>query len=313
MSWMLLIFNLHEQKHEQSSKWTKYFFGVLLKACPLEIYLSLSLNMTCLYWVGQKTGSGFALRWYRKTQTNSLAYPIFRINQWFPIIPQKKRKKKKERKKLTQKPDFMPWSRRCWFIQPISWPYLPSCTPLLITFSQNNFSVYKLPVLELLYLLFIVPRKLSFLLLNTGSFSSSGLLKIKASRFSFEKFRFISLRWSTEMYILIKTWGDLPSNPEVKNLPSNVGDKALIHGWRTKIPQAAGHLSPCVPTTNSADPNYWACMPNQGEVGAQQWKIPHAAIMTQYNQINNFFLKEPEAMQMHMVYPYTLNNPNFKF
>ena len=106
MSWMLLIFNLHEQKHEQSSKWTKYFFGVLLKACPLEIYLSLSLNMTCLYWVGQKTGSGFALRWYRKTQTNSLAYPIFRINQWFPIIPQKKKKEKERKKKTHTKTRF---------------------------------------------------------------------------------------------------------------------------------------------------------------------------------------------------------------
>ena len=224
--------------------------------------------------------------------------------------PSKKKKKRKEkkRKKLTQKPDFMIWSRRCWFIQTISWPYLSPCTPLLKIFSQNNFSVYnKLPVLELLYLLFIVPRKFSFLLLKTGSFSSSGLLKIKTSRYSFEKFWFISLRWSTETYILMKTWGDLPSDPEVKNLPSNVGAMALIHGWRTKIPHAAGQLSPCVPTTNSVDPNYWACMPNQEEVGAQQWKIPHAAILTQYNQINKFFFfrKEPEAILMHIIYTYT--------
>ena len=30
----------------------------------------------------------------------------------------------------------------------------------------------------------------------------------------------------------------------VKNPPSNIGDKGLIHGGGTKIPQAAGQLSP---------------------------------------------------------------------
>ena len=31
----------------------------------------------------------------------------------------------------------------------------------------------------------------------------------------------------------------------VKNLPSNAGDKGLIHGLGIKVPHAAGQLSPC--------------------------------------------------------------------
>ena len=34
----------------------------------------------------------------------------------------------------------------------------------------------------------------------------------------------------------------------VKNLPSNAGDAGSIPGWGTKIPHAAGQLSPCATT-----------------------------------------------------------------
>ena len=40
-----------------------------------------------------------------------------------------------------------------------------------------------------------------------------------------------------------------PGGPVTKNLPSNAGDNGLIPGRRTKIPQAAGQLSPNVAIT----------------------------------------------------------------
>ena len=39
----------------------------------------------------------------------------------------------------------------------------------------------------------------------------------------------------------------------IKNLPSNAGDSASIPGWETKIPHAAGQLSPHV-ATRKEDP-----------------------------------------------------------
>ena len=42
---------------------------------------------------------------------------------------------------------------------------------------------------------------------------------------------------------------DFPGGPVVKNLPSNTGDVGSISGWGTKIPHAAGQLSPCATTT----------------------------------------------------------------
>ena len=42
---------------------------------------------------------------------------------------------------------------------------------------------------------------------------------------------------------------DFPGGPVVKNLPSNAGDEGLISGWGTKIPHAAGQLSPRATTT----------------------------------------------------------------
>ena len=42
---------------------------------------------------------------------------------------------------------------------------------------------------------------------------------------------------------------DFPGFPVVKNPPSNAGDVGSIPGRRTKIPHAAGQLSPHVATT----------------------------------------------------------------
>ena len=42
---------------------------------------------------------------------------------------------------------------------------------------------------------------------------------------------------------------DSPGGPVVKNLPSNAGDVGSIPGWGTKIPHAAGQLSPRATTT----------------------------------------------------------------
>ena len=41
-----------------------------------------------------------------------------------------------------------------------------------------------------------------------------------------------------------KYW-DFPGYPLVKNLHSNAADAGSIPGWGTKIPHAAGQLSPC--------------------------------------------------------------------
>ena len=42
----------------------------------------------------------------------------------------------------------------------------------------------------------------------------------------------------------------------VKTLPSNAGDSGLIPGQGTKIPHAAGQLSPCAATTEPTPRNY---------------------------------------------------------
>ena len=45
---------------------------------------------------------------------------------------------------------------------------------------------------------------------------------------------------------------DFPGGPVVKNPPSNAGDVGSIPGWGTKIPHAAGQLSPCAATPEPA-------------------------------------------------------------
>ena len=42
---------------------------------------------------------------------------------------------------------------------------------------------------------------------------------------------------------------DFPGGPVVKKLPSSAGDAGSILGQGTKIPHAAGQLSPCATTT----------------------------------------------------------------
>jgi len=46
------------------------------------------------------------------------------------------------------------------------------------------------------------------------------------------------------------TW-DFPGGPVVKSPPCNAGDMSLIPGQGTKIPHAAGQLSPGAATTES--------------------------------------------------------------
>ena len=45
---------------------------------------------------------------------------------------------------------------------------------------------------------------------------------------------------------------DFPGGPVVKNPPYNSGDTVLIPGQGTKIPHAAGQLSPSATTTELA-------------------------------------------------------------
>ena len=49
-----------------------------------------------------------------------------------------------------------------------------------------------------------------------------------------------------------ETWGDFPSGPMVKNLPSNAEDMGLIPAQGTKIPCAAEPLSPHITTEKPA-------------------------------------------------------------
>ena len=52
-------------------------------------------------------------------------------------------------------------------------------------------------------------------------------------------------------YLKKQCW-DFPGGPVVKNLPSNAGDVGSIPGQGTKIPHAAGQLSPRATTTELA-------------------------------------------------------------
>ena len=44
---------------------------------------------------------------------------------------------------------------------------------------------------------------------------------------------------------------DSPGGPVVKNPPCHAGEKGSVPGWRTKIPQASGQLSPSAATTKA--------------------------------------------------------------
>ena len=62
----------------------------------------------------------------------------------------------------------------------------------------------------------------------------------------------------------IVRWG-FPGSPVVKNLPSNAGDMGSIPGQGTKIPHAAGQLSPRATTTALMRLNKRACVPQTTE------------------------------------------------
>ena len=49
-----------------------------------------------------------------------------------------------------------------------------------------------------------------------------------------------------------EAWKDFPGGPVVKNPPYNAGNVGLTPGQGTKIPHAAGQLSPCTTTTELA-------------------------------------------------------------
>ena len=53
---------------------------------------------------------------------------------------------------------------------------------------------------------------------------------------------------------------DFPGGPVVKNPPYNAGDKGSIPGWGTKIPHAAGQLSPRAPQLRSLRTSTRACV-----------------------------------------------------
>ena len=65
--------------------------------------------------------------------------------------------------------------------------------------------------------------------------------------------------------VLKKKGGDFPGGPVVKNLPSSAGDAGSIPGQGTKIPHAAGQISPRAMTTELTRLNSRACVPQTTE------------------------------------------------
>ena len=61
-------------------------------------------------------------------------------------------------------------------------------------------------------------------------------------------------------FIKINTPWDFPGGPAVKNPPYNAGDTVSIRGQGTKIPHAAGQLSPRATITELARLNQRACV-----------------------------------------------------
>ena len=66
---------------------------------------------------------------------------------------------------------------------------------------------------------------------------------------------------------------DFPGGPVVKNPPFEAGNAGLIPAWGTKIPHAAGQLSPSATTTEPASHNY---SPMQGFPGGSVAGSPRA-------------------------------------
>ena len=60
-------------------------------------------------------------------------------------------------------------------------------------------------------------------------------------------------------------WWNFPGGPVVKNPPSNSGDTGSIPSWGTKIPHAAGQLSPRATTIDLMRLNKRAHVPQTTE------------------------------------------------
>ena len=67
---------------------------------------------------------------------------------------------------------------------------------------------------------------------------------------------------------------NFPGGPVVKNPPSNAGDTGSIPGGGTKIPHAAGQLSPCVTTTELTCLNERAHLPPTTEPTHARAHVP---------------------------------------
>ena len=77
---------------------------------------------------------------------------------------------------------------------------------------------------------------------------------------------------------------DLSGGPVVKNPPSNAGDLGSIPGRGTKIPHAAGQLSPCNATTEPAHSEAHA--PQIERSPCATTKSLRAATKTRHSPIN---------------------------
>ena len=76
--------------------------------------------------------------------------------------------------------------------------------------------------------------------------------------------------------------GDFPGGPVTKNLPYNAGDAGSIPGQGTKIPHAAGQLSPRATTTELAHSG--PCTPQLERSPCATTKSLHAATKTRRSQ-----------------------------
>ena len=92
-------------------------------------------------------------------------------------------------------------------------------------------------------------------------------------------------------YLKRKLFKDFPGGPVVKNPPSSAGDTGSAPGQETKIPRAAGQLSPCSTTPESTHSraecrNSRKDLMLQGKTPFTLTKIPRATTETQGSRMN---------------------------
>ena len=85
------------------------------------------------------------------------------------------------------------------------------------------------------------------------------------------------MNYTSKIQIKTYLW-DFPGSPMVKNPPCNAEDSGLIPDQGTKIPQAAGQLSPRAKTTEPIHCNE--------SILHDTTKIPRATTKTQRSQIS---------------------------